>query len=640
MTLNASQRDAVNVVLAGKDVWIAGPAGTGKTEALKAAIDALRKERSVLVGAPMAMAATAVDGMTLHRMFGLPVRASMNQGAPRNLPRHLFNADAIAIDEIGALRRDSMDLIGTIVSQIREGRKAKGLRPTQLILCGDFSGLPPVATQRDRAVLEKRYGTSGHLYAFDSPVWSGLETHVLNAPIRQVADPDFAQALELARTGDLRCLPLLDRLADRKWPKDAVALAFTNRSADRLNRSRLELIDGASTVYEGAVSGCATPSGAPAPPFLELKVGARVISVAEWGGIASGLLGTVVWLGKESVGVAFDGDARGPVEVTKYSWDALGQALEGEGSAHRHIGSFSQLPLRLAFSLTVHRCRGLEFPEVVVDPRPPRGCPTVPGMLYAALSRCPSSIGVHLTRRIDPSWLKADPRAVRFYSSVVPPLPAYDGGGEGSMSARSPSSMSLGEIQDELHLILRQRPMWGRVYKLISHVERSGVYLEAGYRTFTAWLESEAAREGVSPSLLWHRRSAGRFYEAWAQGHPDAPELGAPAVPQLNEGNLNLARKVAAGDAARADGIIRGLIDGSVAAKDLRVMHAAAKARTGDGVGAIDRVNRLAGKCLVRLEEGVLSVSLSDDPGLMGAVLSALEERLAARARRSSEPMM
>lgn len=629
MDIIASRRTTIKAALAGKSIWIAGIAGTGKTQTLKASIMALKgADKTVIVAAPTTMAATMIDGMTLHRALGLPVRPlGFKDTYAITLSDKIVTSDAIVIDEVGMVRRDTMDLIGEIVRLAREERKLRGLQPTQLIVSGGFSGLSPVLTQRDKVILKSRFENFESLYAFESPIWRELETHVLDVPMRQARDPDFADTLELVRTGDPRCLDTLNRLADRKWPPGAVSLAFTNREADRANRSRMERLDGPLVIYEGMMDGNYPLSDFPAPGLLELKKGTRVVSVAECGGVPSGTLGTVTQLGQNEVEVDFD--SYGSVEVGRHTWKRTGYT-----ASTKDMGSFSQIPLRPAFSLTVHRCLGLTLPEIFVDPRPQRGCPAVPGILYAALSRCPSAGGVHLARSIDPSWLRVDPKAVRFCASMGVELRKdYTAKVEKTESERNPSSMSLDEIQDELHAILRKKPMWGRVYRLISHVERSGAYLEAGYRSFTAWLEAEAAREGVSPSLLWHRRSAGRFYETWAENNPGAPDLESPMLPQLNEGNLNLIRKTASGDEARADEMIHGLINGSMTTKDLRAAHAAAKSRLRDTAKETDRLNLLAGRKLVSFEEDVVRVFTEGDKEIADVVLQALERLLSSREK-------
>ena len=629
MDIVTPQKITVKAALADKNIWIAGIAGAGKTQTLKASIMALRgRNKIVIATAPTTMAATMIDGMTLHRALGLPVRPLESKDTHAiTLSDKIVVADVIAIDEIGMVRRDTMDLIGEIVRLAREERKLRGLQPTQLIVSGGFSGLPPVLTQRDRMILKSRFENFESPYAFESPAWRELETHVLDVPMRQARDPDFADTLELVRTGDPRCLAALNRLADRKWPPGAVSLAFTNREADRANRSRMERLDGPLMIYEGVMDGNHPLSDFPAPGLLELKKEARVVSVAECGDVPSGTLGTVTRLGQSEVEVDFD--SYGSVEVGRHIWKRIGCGTNAENA-----GSFSQIPLRPAFSLTVHRCLGLTLPEIFVDPRPQRGRPAVPGILYAALSRCPSADGVHLARSIDPSWLRVDPKAVRFCASMGIELRKSNiAKVEKTDSERNPSSMSLDEIQDELHAILRKKPMWGRVYRLIIHVERSGAYLEAGYRSFTAWLEAEAAREGVSPSLLWHRRSAGQFYEAWAEKNPGAPDLESPMLPQLNEGNLNLIRKTTSGDEARADEMIRCLINGSMATKDLRAAHAAAKSHLRDTAKDTDRLNLLAGRKLVSFEEGVVRVFAEGDKEIADAVLQALERLLSSREK-------
>ena len=126
----------------------------------------------------------------------------------------------------------------------------------------------------------------------------------------------------------------------------------------------------------------------------------------------------------------------------------------------------------------------------------------------------------------------------------------------------------LEATQHELHRLLRPGGRtWVRVYELIDLVRTKELY-RPDFSSFSSWMKAAAKREGVTESVLWHRKSAGDFYRAWASRHPDAPELG--AAQHLSEDNLNLVRKISAYDAARGDDLMHEMIERGLSTKRLR----------------------------------------------------------------------
>ena len=126
----------------------------------------------------------------------------------------------------------------------------------------------------------------------------------------------------------------------------------------------------------------------------------------------------------------------------------------------------------------------------------------------------------------------------------------------------------ISSIHDELHRLLGDgNRTWVRVYELISHVNEKELY-KPDYKSFSAWMKAEAKREGVSESILWHRKSAGDFYKRWADGKEDAPTLADGEG--LSEDNLNFVRKIAKIDPSRGDELMYEMIDSGLSTKMLR----------------------------------------------------------------------
>lgn len=648
LSYTRSQQAVLEAVRSGKDVYIAGEGGVGKTSVFKEAVNSLSRDKQILTVAPTAMAAEAVGGSTLHRAFGLPMRPLVEPLDVERITKRLQSVDVVAIDEIGGVRRDAADCIAKAVDEVSKEREVLGLKPIQVIVSGGFSFAPPVATDRDKTILNAFYGgRPTRLYAFESTLlWHRFETHVLDTCFRQKEDPELGEMLNRIRMGDESSLPYFDALADGRWPLSAVRVTQNNRAADRANAKRLSQLHGQSRIYEGVVEGGANAMDAPAPRRLELKAGARVVALADGDGYSNGSIGTVVDLMESSVVVRFDRQTK-PVEVKRHRWVTHAYPSSQKHTEPEVIGSYSQLPLGLAYAMTVYKARGMSFDSITVDPAPSRGREATPGLLYAALSRCRTSAGLHLTSAISRVWIVPDPKVTDFCASIGVPVskpatgferPKSRVGEEGRGAAvavgrhpdptgegdRNPESMTLEEIQNELHEILRNKTKWARVYDLVDYVERTAAYLEAGYRSFTAWIEAEASREGVSPSLLWHRRSAGRFYETWAAGKPNAPRLG--DLPQVNEGNLNLIRKIVNRNEVSIDHLMDRLINGELSSRDLRSLWGSATARDNNlDVEKLDDINLLAGRRAVSFESGFLKVDIGNDGRLFDLLIDLFQ---------------
>lgn len=243
--LTEDQRDAYIALKEGRNVFLSGNAGTGKSYVLNRFIDDL-EARSVpyTAMAPTGIAALNMhNGSTIHRT--LQVSAGVCNPSEKIRPRKVLTvAEVIIIDEISMCRIDLFDYVMRMISdaQVSSGRK-------QVVLVGDFFQLPPVITEDDRAILMKLYPGNFEGWAFESDYWDGFdfEPHILKKVVRQ-DDPEYIGNLNLARNGDESCIPYFNEhsVSDRKYaPKDALFLCSNNRLASptfwrrrRLRRSR------------------------------------------------------------------------------------------------------------------------------------------------------------------------------------------------------------------------------------------------------------------------------------------------------------------------------------------------------------------------------------------------------------------
>lgn len=432
------QAAAMRALRDGRNVFLSGNAGTGKSFVLNAFIEEL-EEREVpyLAMAPTGIAAqNLTNGTTIHRTlqigFGILDPTDTNR---KTLTRKVLNkAEVIIIDEVSMCR---IDLFERVMNMVLAAKRVSGAK--QVVLVGDFFQLPPVVTDRDRDILMQWWPGNDEGYAFKSPMWKGMgfEPHVLTEVVRQ-SDPEFIGQLNRARIGDRDCIEYFNQrsVSDRKRaPEDDLWLCATNRMASTINDERVSAleVDGAKArTYVADVFGDVKPSDKPTDDSLRLIAGARVMLLANMpdDGLANGSLGTVVETGEDSVTVQFD-DCGWAVEVEPKEWKVLKstvrETIGKDGKPAQElvndvVGTFTQIPLRLAFAITIHKSQGQTFERCAVHSKVFGA-----GMLYVALSRCTTFDGLTVWPKIERQRLYANQSVIDFYRSLEEEAPARQG---------------------------------------------------------------------------------------------------------------------------------------------------------------------------------------------------------------------
>lgn len=248
------QAEALSALRDGRNVFLSGNAGTGKSYVLNAFISDL-KARNVdfLALAPTGIAAlNLTDGSTIHRTLKIAPGVCAPDG-PKGSRKVLDAAKVIIIDEISMCRIDLFDHVMGMISQSMTRNGAK-----QVVLVGDFFQLPPVVTERDSALLMKFYPGNLQGWCFKSRYWTGFdfEPHVLKTVVRQ-SDPDFIDNLNRARVGDASCLDYFNahsRSSRAYLPKDTLVLCANNRIADSINRENVDALDAPKVEFTAAVT--------------------------------------------------------------------------------------------------------------------------------------------------------------------------------------------------------------------------------------------------------------------------------------------------------------------------------------------------------------------------------------------------
>ena len=393
----------------GISIFLTGKAGTGKTTFLKTVVERSRK-RPIVV-APTGVAAINAGGVTIHSFFQLALspfipgaKTEERFDFSKQKRQIIASVDLLIIDEISMVRADLLDAIDHVLRKYRDHFKPFG--GVQLLMIGDLAQLTPVVTPEDERLLKNYYDTP---YFFGSKALqqTSYVTIQLEKVYRQ-QDDAFLSILNDIRQGHPSA-ETLTRLNSRCQPSFVpppgngyIRLTTHNMMADRYNESELQKLSGKLFWYKAAVEGTFPEYSYPTAHTLVLKVGAQVMFIKnDQSGrhrYYNGRIGQVTYLDPKKVLVLCEGDAD-PIEVEPLQWENARYSLNPET---REIvadvqGTFSQLPLRLAWAITIHKSQGLTFDHAIID----ANMSFAPGQVYVALSRCRTLEGLVLSTPIE-----------------------------------------------------------------------------------------------------------------------------------------------------------------------------------------------------------------------------------------------
>lgn len=429
-----------------KPIFLTGRAGTGKTTFLQHIRLNLTKE--MVVVAPTAVAAINAGGVTIHSFFQVPLGPLMPgvRGKSRPEPairsvnpekeKMLRRMQLLIIDEISMVRADTLDYIDALLRFVRASARPFG--GVQLLMIGDPYQLPPVANH-DWDLLGPFYRSP---YFFDSLVWSssGFLTFELSRVYRQ-SDPVFIDILNSVRDGKVT-ESLLAALNARYISQadfelsDYVTLSTHNNKVKEINQQRLDALLPPEHLFTATISADFPSEAYPAEKELILKEGARVMFIKNDSSgkkqYYNGRAARVSRIENGRVHVNFFDDGS-DFTVTPEIWQNVKYALsETEGKIRESsAGTFSQLPLRLSWAVTIHKSQGLTFDKLVVDVR----TAFAPGQVYVALSRCRSLDGLVLLQPVNAASVMVAPAVKTFMQNAS--INAYDSSGLTAMRHES-----------------------------------------------------------------------------------------------------------------------------------------------------------------------------------------------------------
>ena len=400
-----------------KSMLVTGRAGTGKSTLLEYIREHTKKR--VVVLAPTGLAALNIEGQTLHSFFRFPPHIIDPHDIKKVYSGIYKIADAIIIDEISMVRADLLDAIDVFMRMNgREPNKPFG--GVRMFFFGDLYQLPPVVESQDGAVLNKVYSSP---YFFDSKVMKSFPIEIINlTKVYRQKDPLFIEFLDKVRLGNIETkdLEIINNKVGEKKNEDAVIIIPTNKVANFINNEKLDKLSGKLYTYNAAVSGDFKIRGINLPVDLEfnLKKEARVMFVkndknGQW---VNGTLGKIIDLEDDNVKVELDDGTI--VSTGAVDWDKIKHEYEPESKRilAKVTGKLTQIPLRLAWAMTIHKCQGQTLDNVHIDVSP--GVWEY-GHTYVALSRCRTLEGLGLETKIWPNDIKADYRVTDFLNKMM-----------------------------------------------------------------------------------------------------------------------------------------------------------------------------------------------------------------------------
>ena len=384
------QAQALQVMMNGDSVFLTGAPGAGKTYVLNQFIQLAKQQgRNVAVTASTGIAATHIGGTTIHSWSGLGIKDSLSQydldkfKNSTKLVKRYNATDVLVIDEVSMLHGVRLDMVNVLAKTLRKSSAPFG--GMQVVLVGDLFQLPPVSRGSDLAD-----------FAHLSTTWAELNPKIcyLTEQHRVGSGDTLLDLLDAMRRGDvneLHELALQDRMQRAATTDIVVTRLYShNVDVDTINQRHLSALTTPVRRYEMQTKGAAAKreqlaKSVLAPEVLELKRGAEVMFVANnfASGFVNGTRGTVIDFDSNNHPIVVVANGK-EILVEPHSWK-----LEEDGSVRAEV---AQLPLRLAWAITIHKSQGMSLDAAEID----LSRTFTPGMGYVALSRVRSMEGIYL----------------------------------------------------------------------------------------------------------------------------------------------------------------------------------------------------------------------------------------------------
>jgi len=424
MQLAYNYLDATNTI-----VFLTGKAGTGKTTFLQQVKQKSKKRLAIV--APTGVAAINAGGMTIHSLFQLSFGPLIPAGDSKpevhfspEKKELLGGLELLIIDEVSMVRPDVLDQIDLILRNVKDSAHPFG--GVQLLLIGDLSQLSPIIRDEEWTMLSRYYSTP---YFFSSLVlqkapYVRIELNhvfrqkeqvfvdILNEVRNQTISPDNLAIL------NARHQPNFKPSAEEPY----ITLTTHNNIAQQINSEYLEALNGQEFEFKATIRGEFPKDAYPTETNLKLKVGAQVMFVKNDSSAEklfyNGKIGTIARIETDTVYVNC-GQEDKDINVQALEWTNIKYQMDEQEINETNAGSFAQIPLKLAWSITIHKSQGLSFDKAIIDVSEA----FAHGQAYVALSRCRSLSGMVLRNPIASRNIIGDPAVVKFNVQAEALLP-------------------------------------------------------------------------------------------------------------------------------------------------------------------------------------------------------------------------
>ena len=428
-----------------KHIFLTGKAGTGKTTFLHQ-LKLISPKRMVVV-APTGVAAINAGGVTIHSFFQMPfgpflpdgmtgnrtIRNSTFANSSHKLSREkiaiIKSLDLLIIDEISMVRADLLDGIDDVFRRYKDRYRPFG--GVQLLMIGDLHQLAPVIKDDEWNLLKPYYET---IFFFSSKALTKTDyisielTHIF----RQ-RDESFITLLNKIRDNSAD-QQTLDELNKRYLPGFAennndgyITMTTHNYQSRDINDSKLAKLPAKVTKFAAKVEGEFPEYSYPTDLELSLKRGAQVMfvknDISREKLYFNGKIGAVVSFDGDNIKVKCPGDSE-DITVSAVEWQNTKYAIHEESKEiiESVIGTFCQIPLKLAWAITIHKSQGLTFEKAIIDAKDA----FAHGQVYVALSRCKTLEGLILSTRLSDYCIKSDTKVSAFNRSITQNAPGKE----------------------------------------------------------------------------------------------------------------------------------------------------------------------------------------------------------------------